>query len=66
LAGTGKTLIVTSGVGLIAPGRTVTEDDVRDPNAVPFLRDPKTLAAAAAARDVRVRDSACPIRSRQG
>ena len=39
LAGTGKTLIVTSGVGLIAPGRLITEDDGRD-NSVPFPRDP--------------------------
>jgi nucleoside-diphosphate-sugar epimerase len=54
LAGTGKTLIVTSGVGLIAPGRLVTEDDVRDPNAVPFPRDPETVSAAVAARGVRV------------
>ena len=48
LAGTGRTLIVTSGVGLISPGRLVTEDDVRDPNAVPFPRDPETAAAAVA------------------
>jgi nucleoside-diphosphate-sugar epimerase len=54
LSGTGKTLIVTSGVGLIAPGRLVTEDDVRDPNAVPFPRDPERVSAAAAARGVRV------------
>jgi len=53
LAGTGKTLIVTSGVGLIAPGRVITEADVRDPNA-PFPRDPETVAAALAARGVRV------------
>jgi len=54
LAGTGRPLIVTSGVALIAPGRVVTEDDVRDPNAVPFPRDPESVAAAAAARGVRV------------
>ncbi len=53
LAGTGKTLIVTSGVGLIAPGRLITEDDVRDPGA-PFPRDPETVAAAVAARGVHV------------
>ena len=53
LAGSGKTLIVTSGVGLIAPGRVITEDDVRDPNA-PFPRDPETVAAAAAARGAHV------------
>ena len=54
LAGTGKPLIITSGVALIAPGRLVTEDDVRDPSAVPFPRDPETAAKAAAARGVRV------------
>jgi nucleoside-diphosphate-sugar epimerase len=54
LAETGKPLIVTSGVALIAPGRLVTEDDVRDPDAVPFPRDPETAAAALAARGVRV------------
>jgi len=54
LAGTGKPLIVTSGVALIAPGRLVTEDDVRDPDAVPFPRNPESAALAAAARGVRV------------
>jgi nucleoside-diphosphate-sugar epimerase len=54
LAGTDRPLIVTSGVGLIAPGRMVTEDDVRDPDAMHFPRDPETVAAAAAARGVRV------------
>jgi nucleoside-diphosphate-sugar epimerase len=54
LAGTGRTLIVTSGVALIAPGRLVTEDDVRDPNAEPFPRDPESAATAAAALGVRV------------
>jgi len=54
LVGTDKPLIVTSGVALISPGRLVTEDDVRDPDAVPFPRDPETAAAAVAARGVRV------------
>jgi nucleoside-diphosphate-sugar epimerase len=54
LAGTDRPLIVTSGVALIAPGRVVTEDDVRDPDAVAFPRDPETVAAAAASRGVRV------------
>jgi len=55
LAGTGRPLIVTSGIALIAPGRMVTEDDVRDPGT-PFPRDPETVAAAAAVaqRGVRV------------
>jgi nucleoside-diphosphate-sugar epimerase len=54
LAGTDRPLIVTSGVALIAPGRTITEADVRDPDAVPFPRNPESAAAAAAARGVRV------------
>jgi nucleoside-diphosphate-sugar epimerase len=54
LAGTDRPLIVTSGVALIAPGRLVTEDDVRDPSAVPFPRNPESAALAAAARGVRV------------
>jgi nucleoside-diphosphate-sugar epimerase len=55
LAGTDRPLIVSSGVALArAPGRVITEDDVRDPNAVPFPRDPESVAAAAAARGVRV------------
>jgi nucleoside-diphosphate-sugar epimerase len=53
MAGSGRPLIVTSGLGLIAPGRVVSEDDVRDP-AVPFPRDPETVANAAAGRGVRV------------
>ena len=53
LAGTGKPLIVTSGVALIKPGHIVTEDDVRDPS-VPFPRDPETVALAFAERGVRV------------
>ncbi len=54
LAGTDRPLIVTSGVALVAPGRTVTEDDVRDPGAAHFPRDAESPAAAAAARGVRV------------
>lgn len=53
LAGTAKPLILSSGVGLVAPGRVVTEDDVRDP-AMPFPRNPEVAAAAAAARGVHV------------
>jgi nucleoside-diphosphate-sugar epimerase len=54
LAGTGKPLVVTSGVAFIAPGRLATEDDVRDPNAAPFPRNPEAGAVAAAGRGVRV------------
>ena len=53
LTGTDKPLIVTSGVAMISPGRMATEDDNRDPS-VPFPRDPETVAAAVAARGVRV------------
>lgn len=53
LAGSGKTLVVTSGVALITPGRVVTEDDTRDAS-VPFPRDPETAATAVAKRGVRV------------
>jgi nucleoside-diphosphate-sugar epimerase len=54
LAGTDRQLIATSGVALIAPGRVVTEDDVRDSSDAHFPRDPESAAAAAAARGVRV------------
>jgi nucleoside-diphosphate-sugar epimerase len=53
LAGTNRPLIVTSGIGLISPGRMATEDTVRDPNAV-LPRNPESAADAAAARGVRV------------
>jgi nucleoside-diphosphate-sugar epimerase len=53
LAGTNRPLIITSGIGLISPGRTATEDDVRD-SAVPFPRNPESAADAAAARGVCV------------
>ena len=53
LAGSGRTLVVTSGVALIAPGRLVSEGDSRDPS-VQFPRDPETAATAAAARGVHV------------
>jgi hypothetical protein len=37
-----------------ANGEITTEADVRDPDAVPFPRNPESAAAAAAARGVRV------------
>jgi nucleoside-diphosphate-sugar epimerase len=46
LAGSGKPLVVTSGVGMIAPGKKITEDDKRDP-AMQFPRDPESAAADA-------------------
>ena len=54
LVGTTRPLIVTSGVAMLAPGRVATEDDVRNPIAVPFPRDPETAAVAVAERGVRV------------
>ena len=54
LVGTSRPLIVTSGVAMIAPGRLITEDDVRDPSSETFPRNPESAAAAAAARGVRV------------
>ena len=54
LAGTGKTFIVTSGVGLISPGRRVTEDDVANPATSHVPRDPETGAKNAAATGARV------------
>ena len=53
MAGTGKPLVITSGIALITPGRVVTEDDRRDPGT-PLPRDPETAGAAVAARGVRV------------
>jgi nucleoside-diphosphate-sugar epimerase len=54
LAGSHRPLVVTSGLALVAPGRVVTEDDVRDPGADGFPRDPEIAAAQSAARGVRV------------
>jgi nucleoside-diphosphate-sugar epimerase len=53
LAGTGKPLVITSGVGMVAPGHLITEDDVRDA-ATTLPRNPEAAASAAAARGVRV------------
>lgn len=53
-AKSGKPLIVTSGVALIAPGRMVSEDDLRDPNATHFPRDPDGTGLAASRRGARV------------
>ena len=53
LSGSGKVFIVTSGVAMIAPGREITEDDVRDAS-IAFPRDPETAVAGVAAHAVRV------------
>jgi nucleoside-diphosphate-sugar epimerase len=52
LEGSDHPLIVTSGVGLLAPGRLATEDDTRDPGS-PIPRDPEGVTALLAARGVR-------------
>ncbi|SRR5579885_1925089 len=56
LEGTNKPLIVTSGTGLLAPGRLATEDDVARPEGVPRVSE----SAAFAFTDRGVR--ACAIR----
>ncbi|GAA0549544.1 SDR family oxidoreductase [Chitinophaga japonensis] len=53
LAGSGRPLVVTSGIGLLTPGRLATEEDVRDPVAAPVPRVSEEAAAAAAAQGVR-------------
>src|ERR1700684_3706918 len=52
LAGSERPMIVTSGTGLLAPGRLVTEKDV-PASAIPRVAS-EEAAAAAAARGVRV------------
>jgi nucleoside-diphosphate-sugar epimerase len=53
LAGTNKPFVVTSGTGLLAPGRLSTEDDVaRDGEAIPRVSEPAAFAFAS--RGVRV------------
>jgi nucleoside-diphosphate-sugar epimerase len=55
LAGSDRPLIVTSGTGLVAPGRLATEDDVHatGPNQIPRVAT-ELAADALAARGVRV------------
>ena len=55
LAGSERPLVVTSGTGLVSPGRTVTEDDMppSGPTAIPRVAS-EEAAAAVAARGVRV------------
>jgi nucleoside-diphosphate-sugar epimerase len=54
LAGSDRPLIVTSGTGLLAPGRIGTEEDAPDPNSkVPRIASEEG-AASVAARGVRV------------
>jgi nucleoside-diphosphate-sugar epimerase len=52
LEGSDHPLIVTSGVGLMTPGRMATEEDRRDAGS-PIPRDPEAATAQLAARGVR-------------
>jgi nucleoside-diphosphate-sugar epimerase len=52
LEGSDHPLIVTSGVGLLTPGRVATEDDKRDAGS-PVPRDPEGATAQLVARGVR-------------
>lgn len=54
LAGSGRPLVVTSGIGLLTPGRLATEEDVRDPGSSPVPRVSEEAAASVAAQGVRV------------
>src|SRR5580700_1243644 len=50
LAGSDRPLVVTSGTGLIAPGRLATEDDVPASSSTSFPRVSEQTAASLAAR----------------
>jgi nucleoside-diphosphate-sugar epimerase len=53
LAGSDRPLVVTSGTGLIAPGRLATEDDVPASGPTSFPRVSEQTAVSLAARGVR-------------
>jgi nucleoside-diphosphate-sugar epimerase len=53
LDGSDRPLVVTSGTGLIAPGRLATEDDVPDSGTTSFPRVSEQTAASLAARGLR-------------
>ncbi len=52
LQGTGRPLLVTGGVALLAPGRIATEEDTR-PNTSSFPRDPEQATLALVPQGVR-------------
>jgi nucleoside-diphosphate-sugar epimerase len=52
LAGSARPLLVTSGVALLSPGRTATEEDV-PPEPSPFPRKSEQAAVALVARGIR-------------
>lgn len=54
LEGSGRALIVSSGIALLAPGRVSTEDDPPHPVIPAFPRAPEAAAGAFAARGVKV------------
>jgi nucleoside-diphosphate-sugar epimerase len=54
LEGSGRSLLVSSGVALLAPGRVTTEDDGPHAPIPQFPRAPEQIAGAFAARGVRV------------
>jgi nucleoside-diphosphate-sugar epimerase len=53
LVGSGRPLLVTSGVTSLAPGRVVTEDDIRPPVSSSFSRTAEALAFSFAERGVK-------------
>ena len=53
LAGSGRPLLVTSGTGLVTPGRIATEDDAPTSNFIPRVAS-EEAAASVAARGVHV------------